>query len=632
MKLPLPAHESIIPIIQYSPDSPPVMFNIPNVLQHVVYLIPNIISAVVNEAGMKANLNPIRRFAYNMLANNFWQNQEMYDVVKHVADSMCLNLKKQLYRTLEASLSDSVDKVLSMYSSNLMFQYPELKSMVCQRTIDSAITNVGIFNNFKQECQAMMNTGHGNMYDPRMQQQQLQVPPGYTLLSDGSMVPTNRLQQQPMMNTQQQVPQGYQMLPNGQIIPMQQMPQNMGGVYNPMLNQAVVGNNNSAWGNNSFNTNVNEPTVVGAINDRFASRTESYHRPPVQQQYVQNVVEEEVEINHELTIEGGTEMDRSKHTIAIVGNSYEVKSEERAKIFTKSSNELSKVQNIDEDDDDSLSKQYLYPNALFDTSLDSAILNGRSKQISIQKDKAFKQVFRSFNIITSPILSNTSVKAYVEAIKESSTLADIALKITSIGQSLSIVSKSETKSEEDINKAESAAIFLNQIDILLTEVINDFFKNKIGLELRIDSFSEDISDIPDYLRTKYGINYIKAYNAFEEELLSILFLEHDKSLVDSIMSDIQETIDIDNIGIIPINYSITYVPLTNKELGYNVEQDSVFIDRSNTPTLYKLAKSLINHKKLIDLNTVYDLLITSDGCIYKLYKSYVNTDMFLISK
>jgi uncharacterized protein (TIGR01639 family) len=75
---------------------------------------------------------------------------------------------------------------------------------------------------------------------------------------------------------------------------------------------------------------------------------------------------------------------------------------------------------------------------------------------------------------------------------------------------------------------------------------------------------------------------------------------------------------------LPINHSFTYLSITDKELGIIIDGGNNVISKDDMSDLWAIANSLERHKKNMTATTIVDLLFTSDGVGYRLFKSYID--------
>ena len=625
MALPFSCDYPIVPIVLYDPQMPPAVPSI-DVIQQVRHIVPMVAAAVANEAGSKANNNAARMFCYNLLVNNYWRNEYFTEVVKLTCDLIAYNYSKNLFRTVESGIQDCVFQILTYYSGNLVFLFEDLKSECSQQVIDAAYQNVPNFNNLKQEIIKMYNNqpGYhnpgfgnpssnmmgGNAHTPMMQPNQgmpintvVNTPNGPMIMTMQGLMP---YQQQPMYPQQQM--QQPMMQP-----PMQQQ------YYSPQQQQPQ---HNTFGSSNTFgNVNTERSVTTGYIQeDRFSSRIAPVQETKPVQQVVRDVNTEQTKQKF-LIIDGGSEMDRSKHQITFFGDSYSTDSVIRGKRFAESTTELIKTNDIF---DTSKENQYVHPTWLLEPFVDTALFVGKAQQFEHQKNNTAVNVFRCFSIVANPVLSTSNIKPYMAKLQVANSFIELGVKLKAIASSLSI-------NDENKQYTDSVISFLNQIEITLTSIVNDFLTNKIRSSITITSFTEDIGSLKEYIISKFGAIYGQAFETFEKEVV--------ESILEEIKNDDEDTL-LSNLNVpegmyhatLPINHSFTYTFMNDKELGYKLGNEPVIIEQEVAPSLFNIVKSLEQHKKEMQMNTIYDFLITADGVKYKLYRHYALFNQYMIAK
>lgn len=611
MVMKVPGDHPIAPLCRYDWMSPPYVPAIPLPPQ-VESMRASIASSVANEASGKATSSSARMYCFNLFASNNWNNQEFAETVKLVGEYVCLQLSKGLARDLQTAIPEAANLMLTLYVSTLIFQVPELKAMIHQNAVQAASQNAPQFENVKKEILQMYHNGTMGMMPQQMMQPQ-------------QMYPGMHPQMQPMMNN------GY---PQQQMHPAMQQP-----YYQPQQQQyaANMNPNQTSGFSGGGNPQVAQSGYGHQEEDRFAGRATP---PPVQQQHVQQV--QQVQQTHqspyysnqpepqketpvekpkptELVIDQGTEMDRSKHQLAYFGGLITQDLRPRMEAFQKSA-DLLKVAYI-EDDNSPVKAEWC---VVF--SLEEGIAMGRV-EYQKRQEAGNKDLYREFIMAASPIVAGKGMCEYWDMIKGGTSFVGVAKKIQLLSASLQ-----QKKTDDNADEISQALNFLTSIDVKLTEMVNTFLRVNLGLKkVSIDSFISDIEDLGQYLYKKYGPLEQQAFTAFEGEVFDILmfpFSDDTKKDILNVFGEGSETL----YPIFPESYTITHLFLNSKELGYHVEDEPVRINQQTTPALYNVVDSLLSHKKAMEMSTVADLLVCSDGVRYRVYRNCRLQGDYLIAK
>lgn len=623
MALLVPVEHPIAPLCRYDWNSPPYLPAIP-LPQQVENMRAPIATCVANEASGKATTSSARMYCFNLFATNNWNNQQFAETVKLVGEYVCLQLSKGAVRDLQTAIPEAANLILTMYVSALIFQVPELKNSVHPNVVQAASQNAPQFENLKREI-AQMNNMHPNM---------------------GMM---------PMMNNgypqqQQMYPQMQQPMYPGMHPQMQQpmYPQHMQQPYyqNPQQQQQQFANVTSGFsGGGGFAPQMNPNGYTAPEDDRYASRVVQQAPPPTPVSNTQLVQQNHPhEVHHtqqspyyrdqqapkvetpqakpqptELTIEQGTEMDRSKHQLAYFGGLVTQDLRPRMEAFQKSADQL-KVAYL-EDENSPVKAEWTIA-----FSLPEAISMGRVEYQKRQETGA-KDLYREFVMVATPIPAGKGLVEYWEAIRGGTSFVGVAKKMQHLSVSLQ-----QTKTDNNADEVASSLNFLSAIDVKLTDLVNDFLKINLGLKgVKIDSFVSDIESLGPYLYKNYGALEQQAFTSFEGDIFDVLMYTFSAETKQDILSVFGEGAE-DQYPLFPESYSVTHLFLNSKELGYHVTDEPVRINPQNTPALFNVVDSLLSHKKAIEMATVSDLLVCSDGVMFQVYRNCRIQGDYLIAK
>jgi hypothetical protein len=368
-----------------------------------------------------------------------------------------------------------------------------------------------------------------------------------------------------------------------------------------------------------------------ASSDRFASRPV---RGVVHQQHQQHTPAPAVatektataQATGELTFAEGSEMDRAAHQLAYFGDAYNQDLRPRAQRFQQSATAMSGA-NVEQP------QQHVYKTWLMCSTLEDAITMGRSRQYESQQVNSRQDIYRCFAIVAKPIVSVEDIDAVMKRLLEANSFKGLATKIRATAMALE-----QSKTEMTTEDPDAVVSFLTTVDNRMTKLVNEFLQINVGLKgVRIESFTEDIlgSDkspgLLEYLSGKNIPGVTNAYLEFEKEVFSVLCGEDfDKDA----LAGAYESLDIPaglKYTAIPENYSITFVFMNSRELGWTIGAAPVRVNRRTAPTLHKVIESLDSHKRGMGLPTLNDVIVTSDGATYRVYRDYLRTGEYLIS-
>lgn len=613
MGLPVPADTPIAAFMLFDAATPPCYPQV-KVAKNMQYIVPAVVSCTANEASNKANAHAGRMFFYNLVANNYWNNDYFTEVVQMVLDLIMVNMNKGILRAPEQGIADAVTQVLTLQTSTLFYQFQDLKSMVTPQVLDAAMQNVPFFNNLKQEIMSMYNNnpGYANTgYPGQPLGAHAHAPmggPGFHgnpgMQHVGTHFQNNNypVQQNNSWHNGNGFPQR----------PQSNYPSGQGRFDGPTPNSGAAF---ASPGSNQFA----EMSPTAVENDRFVGRQVRSPQINTVAPQVHRPVANTSKVQTTLIIDKGSEMDRSKHQITYFGDSYVPDSAARGMQFAKATQAMAYTRIVE--DCDSI---HVDPNVTMEVSLDSAITAGTIKQFKLQNEESAVNVFRCFTIVATPGFCTVNVSDYIKVLREADSFTALVVKMKTLAMALSI--KKDNKRYTD-----SVISFLSRFDSALTSIVNSFLRNNLQLQMKIDSFADDASNLGEYLFKKYGTNYGSAFTSFESEILDTILENIEPELATELMDiyDIPEGL---HYGLLPINHSLTFICMNDKELGYKIGDSAVVIEPDTAPSLYQIASSLVAHKKQMDISTLQDILVTADGVRYKLYRNYLKGAEYLIDR
>jgi len=616
----LPINAPILPLIMYEEYNFPLTVHVipPPNCQHLVHKTA---VALANEASSRANNSQARMYCYNTMVMNNWNNQQFQEILNHTLLYMALEVERRNYSSTDMAMKDCVNKYLTLYTSMLVLTVDAVRDVSDSRVIDASTQNSEFFVNLKLELQDLQN----RMYQQQMPQamQQVQVfynQQGQPVDSYGRPIQMpmhqghpQQMPMQPMHGYPQQMPAQ----PYPQQMPVQNYPQQM-----PMQQQYQ--NNNSGFMHQSGRQQMDTMAAGSPKNeiviDRFgkSQSQKQYFEEPVQQQVQQVNPPRSSELSKEakkeiedLVMRKGSEMDRAKHTITFMGKQYSMNSVVRTDNFKEQAEVISKASAIAEEDAGIVDSG----NTILDINESAVVLRGQSKHIEIGQDK----IFRCFGIVSNTVVSKDIMDDYVETLRESKDLQELVGKMTALA---SAFEKSSVEWNAP-NCHDSKIVVMSTIDNKLTKLINSFVQNNMQLQkVSITSFVEDYSDLESFILTKYGPMLSLELKNFGQKILQIVFgTDYDELATEA--RNVLNMPDEISCVFLPENYSMTYLPMTDKELDYNFEDRLWSVSHAKTPILAKVLDSLTLHKKQSQRICLHDLVVTQDGVIYRLYENAV---------
>jgi hypothetical protein len=586
----------------------------PSNCSHLVYRTA---AALANEVASRASNNPARMYVYNLLVLNNWSNQEFQELLNNILWYMYLEVMKGNYNSPEMALKDCVNKYATMYTSTFILTVDAVKSAVSDRHIDASVQNAEIFQNLKLEINHMHNQqyhnqsgypnqqGHGHMQPQHPQQpQHWQQPQHFQQPMPMQQQPQHW--QQPMQQPQHwQHPQPMPMHHHHQ--PQQRFPNTPMQPGGSFMHQTAPQNINVMAAGSGNSEVVNERFGKLANSQKTYFEEPVYNSQPVKQvQALDPEIKQQIE---DLVFKKGNEMDRAQHTITFMGQKYPMNTVVRTNNFNEQTVAISKASVLAEEDKLNVDAD----NVILDINEETAILRGQSRHLERDPTK----IFRCFAIISNAIISKEFMADYVKNLSESRDLSQLSGRMSALAEAFN---KLSAKSGV-VNEHDSKIVVLTAIDRRLTDLVNNFVNNNLQLEkISIDSFVEDYNQLEQYISDTCGPMGSLAIRNFGQEVMHNLFGTDVDELVAEAKSLLDLPDDLDCV-FLPENYSLTYLPLTDKELDYDLKDRLWTVSHARTPLLATILDSLTLHKKQGQQTCLHDLVITQDGAIYRVYEN-----------
>jgi hypothetical protein len=632
----IPFDRPITPPLIYAEYSFPLSVQV-NPPADCVNLVQKVATTIANEVSKRAGNNPARMYVYNLLCRANWNNQEFQDVLSKVLWYISIETTKGNYRSTEHAVMDCTEQYLTLYTGARVLEIEALQNSVDPKLVDASLQNSIVSNNLNLEIQHMMQSNYPAQLQ-NVYQNHGQIPmhqgnhgqPVQNVYQNHGQIPMHQGNhgqpvQYPQHTPQMQVPQQMYQQYNPTQVDQFGRPIYQQAMYPQMANPPMQ-NMQPSMPMNSFMQQTNQvPSAAGPhvnSNERYSNNSgtlnqKQYFTSAPQPVQVAPAVTDKKEVK-EVEYFGGYEMDRSKHTITFMGQQYSMDNVVRSKSFELQVDMLTKAEAFKEEDADIVDGTQM----LLDLNENAVITKGVSKRLLISDNS----IYRCFAIVANTILSNVKMEDYVNNLAKSRSLSDLAIRMQALAEGFK---KSSVEHDADGSQDNTVSVLI-AIDNKLTDIVNNYVRNSLRLDAFIDSFSEDYADIEKYIGKELGSKAILSFQAFGGNVLNNFFTTDG----DSLLTEARELLDIDeslDCVFLPENYSLTYLPLTDKELGYKLNNDVCFVSPVKTPLLHKVIVSLTEHKKQTQRATLKDLIITQDGKVYRVYQDGCS-DGYLIRK
>lgn len=635
--------------VQFRNDSPPFIPNGLNCPSQLQYFVPVICAMIANEAVIRHNAHQGRMFLFNQLSSNNWMNNDYAVAVATAIDILSLNMYKGLARTPEEGINKVVGDTLLMLCSLNFQTFPALQSVTPPEIVNDALNVVQAFYNISNEINNFKNRVQGIGQPQQFQtvQQPMMMNPNF-----------NSVYQPPQSNNYSQAignNQGtnvgiFNNQNRGNIMPPSttQQPETSGkyDYLKPTVNSSVV--NQTAYFNKENQPmkimehgnlqsyacplgEENKPLVWGPTSKQYYPVTiNPYTHSFVLEEIVEN--NKRCAISYQVPLEDA-EMDRKRHVItsmeqtqtAHIPNDSGTRAsslyESTKAIFRVTRDYLEQVNN-EPDETKTLAlneiKTLISTNWGVDNFIESAIFDGRLSQKQSGIEDTDCKAYRVYKIIAKPIVCDRNHSEFLNNLSNCKSFRELA----------SILSELLTINNDD----KSLMNLCYEVDKLLTIEINDVLRNRMSIpNITIDSFIDDVNELPEYLGNMFGSMYKRIFLEFQRNYIPNMLGVCDSDVAESL----RENLGNDNtnavINFIDQSYSITYLNVLSYELGIKpYEHCASSLLENENPLMYSFVSGLFNQDNDLDKEAFHNLIVTSDNKIYEVFKGMIGSDFYTI--
>ena len=581
--LPVPIDQLIVQPMQYPHGQPPVQLGMlqQELPQQIHQYLPMLGSLVANELVGRANMNHIRIFAFNLTAQNNYQNSYYLEAVRIAAVLFFWTTQQSGIQQASASMQHIAQKAIEMFIAKCIVGFPELQGYVDQNQYTAAIQTNGQLDNLMADV-GRMTSGQGRYIptQPQMPMSGYQPPmPGYGT--------------QPMGGYRPPMP-GYAPPSPG-----------MGNTQFGISGQGYLGSGNARNPSEAQNTenrysgrniNITEPSIVPMPTIPIPSTTNGVTKMP-------RLLEEAVTMN------------RSQHTITIA----HVPVQRSKREFLA----MERLENLGTDlrpiKLDNLTTQ-VYTRTLLHTNMDELTMECRVVQQQQKQDNKESQIFMARAVIGKFFVTPEDYTEELRSIVRQDSLSMIAEKL------LGMCTKAG-----DLHSGESIHTInlIRHLNTRLTQYVNHYLRVEMDLGINIDSFMDDASGLEKFILDQYGIAYVQ------------YLVELQKNINEGFMPNMEtsETVlrenVLDNTGVCASlcleSVGITLLDLLYEELGYDLKPGSSYQIQDNHQLMKMLAHKVYYGDGVDALPTHSHYLITLDDVHLSLHKSAIYPEVYLIA-
>lgn len=312
-------------------------------------------------------------------------------------------------------------------------------------------------------------------------------------------------------------------------------------------------------------------------------------------------VKNEVESN---TVQGEKEMDRNKHALVYGGVIFPGANIEQKASLERIEEAIAQVKDPTVAEIRNLEPSY-------DLSVTGAIVDAISEALGGEDGKG-KIIPKLMNHI-NPVMAMVDLSLIAGKMHEQFTFSDLARLIITFIQETA-------KDDPELRRNHYA--WAAQVDRVMTELINSWLRGTFNNKITIDSFLYDAGDLPGVISTKYDQAGVRAFNRFQNSLMS------QQSKGDNADLEFLKDSGIKDYTAFIVPYMLFITTETAASLNYDITPKLKRVVRESTSRLYQL---LSNLSRIANArHTVRNVLVTVDGHRYEFFESGLGEDAFHI--
>lgn len=643
-QIPYPANSILNNPINFQQGNFPGRLDI-QVSPSLQQFLPFIATACIEAIQSRYQENGLRVFLFNQMIQNTYNNLEFYALVKLTAQYVEMGIAKGMYRDMQSAIPDSAAKMVEITCVNNLKVYPALANNIDPVLYQRTQAGMNILDQTMRDLQMFYN--NNNSFNPPQQQQ---YPQQQSYPQQQPQWP----QQQPQNNYPSAPPSPYQQN-------FQQQPNAFYNQSNPAQVIQQQPNSSPSFGGSYL---IKPELPVTAPLKPVQSSAFNFNPLPVSdelssidndwipsEKYPHNVVYNGE--THELYYQKESSLEFRPFTKKLIGD----KLMERMKHFSSTAVDTSSI--IDdqvsrskrsENLDNGITRKNIISKQLdVDAALAEIKTEDKVELVSIvernivgigdeeiwkfcdifllsNREQYGKTVaYGSCAMVNDPLITNLSPIALADRLLNSDDFI-IAQNIL----------KNAKASALNINANLDELTIVNFFNKRITDRLNRYVLQQLGLNLTCDSFIDEGSQLIDHIEKKFQEKFSNPLRLAQKKIIydACNYAEdgyHD-SLVDLFVP--KEVISVDKIKFffnldyfISINCFSWDLKFTLPSLNYS---SAIFED--NAPILYKLASLIFEEADAYSNDFNRCLIRTLDRTVYSLTRSVIDSKTFLIVK
>jgi hypothetical protein len=632
----------------------------------VMQLVPGLAGWAAAEIQQQAETNPLRRFFFNMYGMNNFANEEFASLVQAIADYLELVWSQNPNAAPQQLMEKAVVQTIEMFVSNLVRLFPPLGGYLNQQTQGIVWQQIQVFDGVKQQIQALrsrMPQGGGYGYPAQQQGFQSRVDPrlgGAGVSLAGGNQPSFLTHQPPQGNAP--------MTSQGNSMATRWGSAKLVSDDQPAPHVVKIGGSNTG-GVKTTSVNVAPSSPVPTMVSAQQQEVQQAQEVPVQTQQVQhgelepiyatrlkwkrsekqpffpawnpdkqNLFLQELADGTVIVQVKNPEkstVDYERHKIqSVFGAPYRALDVAQVKDRVEAiqiglANIEAEAEFRDKAVDGQDNPQPAFPthvNPVFAVDLMEELVWIKAGCGWLESTKNGKKadIYRRYGYVVELVVGQISEDNLIETLRETRTWEGFWKVLNELKATMSV----------------PLWIRINQ---RMTELVNRVLTFNLSLTTTIDSYADDLPDLINVLREKYGEVILKAFKNNESYLIHSVFetvLADDEiaSLESLFLTEDDPNAEHDPEKVKPVfthlikAASFTFLNCLSHELRLEMNGTAgALLTQALTPVMYDIAKGIIEETNAVQETTFANHYIqTLDGKILEIDTGFLGEESYLI--
>lgn len=535
-------------------------------------LLPDIVTATINEIIANNRKTPIRTYCFNRLSDNNFQNQDFVGLVELISNLIILNVEASRM-DINSAANSAIKDGCTYHASITAKSNPNLHQYINQEAEQAIMANL---REYEERLSMIDRFMSGNM---------------------------NRNQQSINNYSNTFVNNGFNSGSNS-FSNNRNMPSNNG-----------FANQSNRFPNNRSNSTGNGYQMFNTNKDvKVDSRFDTNQGKKLDFRTIQNNTSVSTNVQHDKGVkmcQGKTLEGKDMDGNTFFGIDLDISSILKKKEIT--------LNNLTESVDEENSLLFLTG-----TTLEDVLLNTKIKHIQIKDKNSNIQTFRSYGIVCEPIINNNKISkeigdilGYSEKVVAGVDLVSVSIKLRHL--------LDKTKNDVTVDKKYLIDLIktISYINNFLTDSINEFLYESLSDIGSIDSYMDDIADLKNMLSVKKK-EVSQAWESFCNNVVSSLTYKLEDEIYKDIIDNVYMEKDEKDTILLTKIITITSLDITYIQFGCSIDKNvSLTVDATKTPNVFEVIDGIFSMKE-DECNSLDDYIVLNDGVYLKIYKDYVN--------